>query len=52
MTADHLHPRVLGGQDCPANIVAACFECNVKRSYHLSNPTVARAEREKLGVAL
>ncbi|WP_244883481.1 HNH endonuclease [Variovorax paradoxus] len=31
MTAEHLHAQCDGGQDTPANIVAACAFCNNQR---------------------
>lgn len=30
-TAEHLKARKVGGNDCPQNIVAACFICNSRR---------------------
>src|SRR5262245_29086858 len=32
-TVDHVWPRIDGGTDHPANLVAACMGCNSRRSY-------------------
>ena len=35
-TADHINPRALGGDDNPANLVAACTTCNYRRGGQLA----------------
>ena len=32
LTVDHVVPRALGGEDVPANLVAACKDCNAGKS--------------------
>lgn len=43
-TAEHLHPKSLGGTNSESNIVAACWYCNHKRHARLK-PTAPSAYR-------
>lgn len=41
-TAEHLIPRSEGGNDLPANIVAACLHCNSTRHKRKTPPSPAK----------
>lgn len=40
LTVDHVVPRALGGRDEPANLVAACKDCNAGKSSMPADATV------------
>jgi len=49
LTVDHVVPQVLGGTDEPANLVAACIDCNAgKSSINPDEPLVADVQADAL----